>query len=94
MPSASRINDATSGHGCFPPQTVVAGSSDVLINGIPAARVGDAVTPHTCVVTHPGTIAIGSSTVFINGVPAARIGDPIDCGSTLVGGSSNVNIGG
>ncbi|CAL9960855.1 PAAR motif of membran proteins [Vibrio phage D528] len=89
---------SSSGHGCFPPQTTVAGSPDVKVNGIEALRVGDALTGHTCVTkpypTHPSKMAKGSTTVFINGKPAARIGDTTDCGDAVAAGSSNVFVGG
>jgi uncharacterized Zn-binding protein involved in type VI secretion len=63
-------------------------SSDVKIEGRPAAMVGSAATnqvPH--MPTAPGTafqkppsnratIQLGSTTVMINGKPAARVGDP------------------
>lgn len=94
MPSASRLGDMTNGHG-FPPKPIVSGSSNVFINGIPAARQGD-TTPIHCLgpICHSGAIAMGSTTVFINGKPAARMGDPDCCGDTMGFGSSNVFIGG
>ena len=50
---------------------VVAGSGNVRIGGIPAARVGDKLV---C-VGPPDTISAGSATVRINGKPAARQGE-------------------
>ncbi|CAH9015481.1 PAAR motif protein [Vibrio phage 150E35-1] len=98
MAAASRIGDGTTGHGDFPPTTISAGSGDVFISGPAAARIGDAIIPHTRTAkpfdTHGGTISGGSSTVFINGKAAARIGDPISCGDTIAGGSGDVFIGG
>ena len=64
------------------------GSANVLINGLPAGRVGDA---ESC---HAGLVAQGSSGVFINGRAAARAGDKTTCGAVIVGGSANVFIGG
>ena len=64
------------------------GSRNVLINGLPAARVTDT---ESC---DAGKIAQGSATVFINGLPAARVGDKVTCGAVIVGGSGNVSIGG
>ncbi|AUR97761.1 PAAR motif protein [Vibrio phage 1.244.A._10N.261.54.C3] len=88
---------STSGHGCFPPQTCVGGSGDVMVNGIPALRAGDAQTGHKCVVKpypfHPSKQAEGSLTVKINGMMAARIGDSTDCGDMIAQGSSNVFVG-
>lgn len=75
-------------HG--PPTAIITGSSNVFINGLPAARQGDMLAPH-----HPGTRTIteGSGSVLINGMPAARVTDAVDCGGTIATGSSNVFIG-
>jgi len=56
--------------------TVVTGSTNVLIGGRPAARVGDTVV---CALHGPGVISMGSFTVLINGMPAARMGDITGC---------------
>ncbi|RNM20598.1 uropathogenic specific protein [Dickeya undicola] len=99
MPGAARLNDIGSGHECFPDTPIIEGSSDVLINGLPAARVGDTVQMHGCTCpqaphgVHGRKISAGSATVLINGKSAARIGDDIDCGGLIVSGSSNVIIG-
>ncbi|EZJ43287.1 PAAR motif family protein [Escherichia coli 2-005-03_S4_C3] len=65
-----------------------------FIDGLPAARQGDPLTPHDKPKhpPHPRKIARGSSTVFIDGLPAARTGDAIDCGGVVIGGGT-VNIG-
>ncbi|WP_425357190.1 PAAR domain-containing protein [Vibrio tritonius] len=99
MPKAARLGDTAGGHGCFPPTVIIAGSSDVSINGKPAARKGDAALLHACpcpyVVhgVHGRTINAGSSTVSINGKPAARVGDAFDCGGSVASGSGDVLIG-
>lgn len=67
---------------------IAQGSPDVLVNGLPAARVGDQVT------CDAGKIAQGSGSVLVNGRPAARVGDKITCGATITGGSPDVVIGG
>lgn len=94
MPAAVRLNDICSGHASFPPRNNVAASTDVLINGMGAHRVGDGWAVH-CDPTscHAGVEASGSGTVFVNGKPLARVGDQIDCGSTCATGSSNVFAG-
>jgi uncharacterized Zn-binding protein involved in type VI secretion len=94
MPPAARVTDM---HTC--PQVtgtvphvggpVVTGSSDVLIGGLPAARVSD----HATCVGPPDTIAQGSPTVFINGKPAARIGDMTQHGGVIITGCPTVIIG-
>ena len=43
-----------------PPDTIVKGSSTVMIGGRPAARMGDSTA-------HGGTIAVGCPTVMIGG---------------------------
>ena len=95
MPKAARLNDMGGPHGCYPPSPVISASSNVFINGQPAARLGDSVVPHGCsnCPPHPRTIASGSASVFINGRPAARIGDAVNCGGVIISGSANVIIG-
>lgn len=66
------------------------GAVNVLINGLPAARVSD-----MCVCSGPpDTIIAGSGTVLIGGMPAARVGDSTAHGGLIVAGSANVMIGG
>jgi uncharacterized Zn-binding protein involved in type VI secretion len=66
------------------------GMPNVLIGGMPAARVTD-----MCVcVGPPDAIAMGSATVLIGGLSAARLGDPTIHGGVIVGGCPNVIIGG
>ena len=61
----------------------------VLIEGKPAARIGDLAT---CV--GPTDIIItGETTVLIGGKPAARIGDTTMHGGVIVTGASAVVIG-
>ncbi|UCZ76011.1 PAAR domain-containing protein [Dickeya zeae] len=99
MPGAARLGDSCAGHGCFPATPVIAGSGDVIINGKPAARKGDAVLLHACPCpnmphgVHSRAISAGSGTVIINGKLAARIGDAIGCGGSVAAGSGDVIIG-
>ena len=66
------------------------GGVDVIIGGVPAARVGD-----MCVCTGPpDTIAAGSGTVFINNMPAAGMGDSTSHGGSIVLGCATVMVGG
>lgn len=96
MPLAARLTDM---HTC-PMLTgtvphvggpvVGPGAPNVLINGLPAARVGD-----MCVCTGPpDTILVGSGNVMIGGSPAARVGDSTAHGGVIVAGSATVMIGG
>jgi len=96
MPSATRLGDSNTGHDMCAPVPLVTASSDVLINGLGAGRVGDSYASHGCLV-HPGhsdTISAGSSSVFINGRPAARVGDAVSIGGSVRDGSGDVIIGG
>jgi uncharacterized Zn-binding protein involved in type VI secretion len=56
--------------------TILTGSTNVLIGGRPAARVGDTVV---CALHGTGVISKGSATVLINGMPAARLLDFTGC---------------
>ena len=92
MAAAARITDLTS----HPGMITGPGAVNVLINGLPAARVGDL---HVCTFPPPAgphppsPIAGGSASVLIAGQPAARMGDAIGCGATIVSGSPNAVIG-
>ena len=66
--------------------TVLMGSTNVLIGGRFAARVGD---PVLCPLHGIGTIAKGSVTVLLNGMPAARLGDVTGC---LIAGMPAVSV--
>ncbi|KFC00872.1 uropathogenic specific protein [Trabulsiella guamensis ATCC 49490] len=94
MPLAAKLNDKGTEHDGYHETVITAGSATVLIDGLPAARLGDPLTPHDKPEhpPHPRKIASGSTTVFIEGIPAARSGDSVDCGGVIVG-SGTVNIG-
>lgn len=99
MPPAARITDF---HECpmvtpgLPPVPHVGGpisspcSPNVLINDLPAAKLGDMLV---C-VGPPDSIVQGSATVMINNVPAARMGDTTAHGGQILLGAFNVMIGG
>ena len=93
----ARVGDQTSGHGPYPPNTLgVPGSSDVLIEGVPAALVGDGtaapcVAPNSPVLN--GTITAASPTVTADGKAIARIGDMLSCGCMITGGGNTVGGG-
>lgn len=96
MPAAARQGDSGVVH-CSG-YTIANGSSDVLINGRGAARVGDTSTSHQkpggrrC-GTHSAAISSGSSTVRINGRAAARVGDALAGCTSIASGSGDVIIG-
>ena len=97
MPLAARINDF---HTCpmlnpnasphIGGPVIGPGEPTVLIEGVPAAVVGDLATCSG----PPDTIAVGSATVMIGGKPAARMGDLTVHGGTIATGCTTVNIGG
>src|SRR5260221_12043486 len=96
MKSAARITDlhdcADTGPNAGATLQIEQGSPNILINGLPAARVGDPVSCRMATGSAP-VISEGSSTVFFNGKPAARMGDKISNGGSIVNGSGNVFIG-
>ena len=97
MPPAARVTDM---HLCplvtpgLPPiphvgGPVVVGAANVIVCGVPQARVGD-----QCIcVGPPDAIAMGSPTVLVNGMMAARMGDPTVHGGVITTGAPTVLIG-
>ncbi len=96
MPPAARVNDfhvcpMTTGTVPHVGGTILPpGEATVLIEGMPAAKLGDSAT---C-VGPPDTLIAGSSSVMIGGSPAARLGDSTAHGGTIVLGAATVMIGG
>jgi len=90
------------------PLTIILGQPNVLIGGMPAARLTDMSQPCMlagCVPGGPGMIAKGSATVLVGGLPAARVADmtlhpscvapiPSPTGKILPPGCPTVMIGG
>lgn len=77
---------------------VYSASSNVYINGVRAARVGDKTIEHCALHDEPvyGTLVVGSRNVFINGMPAAYAMSSIQphagTAELVGGGSTNVFI--
>jgi uncharacterized Zn-binding protein involved in type VI secretion len=95
MPAAARRGDAGVPH-CSA-YVIATASSDVLINGRGAARVGDVSSKHLRPARkcppHVAPIVTGSRSVFINGRPAATVGSKLaDC-TVVATGSGDVIIG-
>ena len=91
---AARLGDLTAHGGA-----VTSGNPTVLINGQPAATVGDL---HVCPLCSPGPhvggpVLLGAPTVLIGGRPAARVGDPCACAApapdVIVSGCPTVLVG-
>jgi len=85
----SRLSDITTGHGCYAPTVGVTASPNVMINGLPAHKVGDTFTPHSCGTdVHPDVATVGSTKVIINGTAAMRLGDVLSPGAALMAEAS------
>lgn len=99
MPAVSRVGDTSTGHGCFPPTTMIKSPiKKTYINGvIPGAKDQECqFSAHSCgIVTHPNqgrTPTEGSTKTFIEGYSIARIADPIACGDVIAEGSPNTFV--
>ena len=66
------------------------GAANVIIGGMPAAKVGDMAV---C-AGPPDSIIKGSATVTVAGMPAARLGDSTAHGGIIAAGFATVIIGG
>lgn len=97
MAAVARLGDSVStNHGCSPTTTIASASSDVFIDGIGAATVGDVTAVHQytgrhCEVPHVYTLSSGSGTVFVDGKALLRVGD--GGSETVSAGSGTVSAG-
>ena len=96
MPGVARLGDAGLVH-CTP-YNIAQGSTNVFVNGRPAARIGDSSTVHLRPVgkkcfPHVALITSGSTSVFANGRPLARIGSNLAGCTVIISGSPNVFVG-
>ena len=106
MPPQSKVGDKAmnpaDSHGniCCPHSVQgpgVSGSPNVLVNNMPALRIGDSGVHAGCCGPNTWVVAGGSGTVFFNNIAAARLGDQTThCGGAgnLIEGSSDVLTGG
>lgn len=83
----ARLGDMSSHGG-----TIITGAMRTMVNGRPAARMGDL---HVCPIPYHGVTPIitGSLNTITEGRPNARMGDVTGCGAVIVGGSLNTNDG-
>ena len=81
----ARLGDKTDHGG-----TIITGSPNTFVNGIPAARVTD---KHMCPIHGLNMIIEGAPHATINGLNAARIGDRCACGAKIIQGSPNTFVG-
>ncbi|GAA2610686.1 MULTISPECIES: PAAR domain-containing protein [Paractinoplanes] len=88
----------------FAGQLMLSLSTDVLINGLPAATQGSIAqnmpphippSPFSKPPTNQGRVIIGSPTVLVNGKPLARMGDqvatcndPVDAPTSVISAGS------
>jgi uncharacterized Zn-binding protein involved in type VI secretion len=84
------LGDMGLDHEGFPPTPVIAGSSTVLMDGKPIARIGDPLAMHDKPKhsPHPWAIAEGEPTILIEGKPVALTGHAVTCVGRLVGSGS------
>lgn len=85
--------------------TINNNGSNVKVNGVSIARIGDSVSltkhyahnNHTDPLNITGTITSGSNSVKANGRGVARVGDSVSAsgcwGITITSGSNNINAG-
>jgi uncharacterized Zn-binding protein involved in type VI secretion len=100
MPGIAKVGDIVSCTCCCHPPIpclgtvgfIITGASSVLVNGSPAARVGDIAI---CACGHPTFIVGGAANVTAEGIGVARIGDPVSACpvGTIITGSGNVTNG-
>jgi uncharacterized Zn-binding protein involved in type VI secretion len=87
----------------FAGQLMVSLSTDVLINGLPAATQGSVAqnmpphippSPFSKPPTNQGTVLMGSPTVLVNGKPLARMGDQVaTCNDPVDAPTSTITAG-
>tara|TARA_B100000029_G_scaffold434837_1_gene448480 strand:+ start:1845 stop:2144 length:300 start_codon:yes stop_codon:yes gene_type:complete len=92
----SRLGDMESGHQCWHPVKTVTGSANVMINKVPANKVGDITKTHKCgkKPPHPDKCSKGSKTLLINKKPAMRIGDLLSPGGAVMAEGSHSVLAG
>ncbi|MEX0731103.1 MAG: PAAR domain-containing protein [Aquisalimonadaceae bacterium] len=93
--AAARFGDIGSQHKGYVPTPVMMGSTNVVCNGLMAARDRDPLVPHIRPKSppHPRAVKGSASTVKVNGKKWARLGDAVNCGGKIVTGSPDVFIG-
>lgn len=96
MPAISRLEDYSTGHGCFSPtQMITTPIQKTYFNGkYPGVKHSTCRwEAHTCgLVTHGSSERYpseGASKTYIEGYLVARIGDAINCGDVIGQGSYN-----
>ncbi len=99
MPAVARVDDMSTGHGCFPPTKMLTSPiSKTYINGKKPGVVDNSCqfAAHTCgITTHPQNQRYptqGTEKTKIEGYFIARIADDLACGDVIGQGSHNTFI--
>lgn len=94
MSGICRLHDITAGAcGCCS-VTNIGANSNVLINGLPPAKVGDLWGNHGCDCDHSSEHCVaGVSSVLINGCAVVNVGTILSNGDLTITGSGNVTAG-
>lgn len=83
--------DMSMGHGSYPPQVTVQGSTTCFANYLGQARQTDKYTGHAGSGSfHPALALGGSRTVFYENLGMHRNADKISCGDMAGNGSQDV----
>ena len=89
MPGAARIGDLAGG-------PIITGCFSVMINDIPAAKIGSIVAPHPPCPKVPihcsAAIITASPNVLVGDIQFAREGDKASCTHSITTSSANVRI--
>lgn len=96
----ARVGDRViTGHLCDTTTTIASGAQTVFINGSPAARKTDRLSPHTFLVgddcvPHVGTVVLqGQMDILVEGLPIARVNSEADGpGGRVSSGSGDVAV--
>ena len=98
MPAARVGSAVVTGHACDAATTIAGpGATTVLIEGVPAARLGDLTTPHLagippfCSIHTMPIIGPGCPTVIVQGQPISKVGENVDA-VTITSGATTVLV--
>jgi uncharacterized Zn-binding protein involved in type VI secretion len=89
LPGKARVGLDNAGGGVI----LGPGAPTVLVNGVPAACVGDAIAPHGIGLHANAVIVQGSATVIAEGRNVSYTGALCSCGHTITPGSLDVFVG-
>lgn len=93
MPGVVRLGDKCTGHNGYPSRPNDEASTKVFVNNRGVHRLGDHWPQHCNNNCHQGFASSSSGSVFADGIGVCRIGDSVNCGSSMMEGSSDVFAG-